>query len=128
MPSDGAYHVVGHTFVGHLKVGGQEFFNQSMREGQHFLLEKYQNFPALPQEKTYLPLVIVLYLMRNCHENLHGRQRLELEIEVLNQNHRQIVYQRKTARMFAFLCFALILFLPGVVWQFSRLLYKISLQ
>ena len=43
----------GHTFVSHLKVGGQEFFNQNMRESQHFLLEKIPKFPSPPpQEKT----------------------------------------------------------------------------
>ena len=38
----------GHTFVSHLKVGGQQFFNQNMREGQHFLLEKKPKFPSPP--------------------------------------------------------------------------------
>ena len=39
--------------------GGQEFFNQNMREGQHFLLEKIPKFPSPPpQEKTYLPLFV----------------------------------------------------------------------
>ena len=47
----------GHTFVSHLKVGGggQEFFNQNMREGQHFLsFGKNTKFPSSPppQEKT----------------------------------------------------------------------------
>ena len=28
--------------------GGQEFFNQNMREGQHFLLEKIPKFPGPP--------------------------------------------------------------------------------
>ena len=39
--------------------GGQEFFNQNMREGQHFLSEKIPKFPIPPppQEKTYLPLI-----------------------------------------------------------------------
>ena len=34
--------------------GGQEFFNQNMREGQHFLLEKIPKFPSppLPQRKN----------------------------------------------------------------------------
>ena len=29
-------------------MGGQEFFNQNMREGQHFLLEKKPKFPSPP--------------------------------------------------------------------------------
>ena len=39
--------------------GGQEFFNQNMREGQHFLSEKNTKIPhpSPPQEKTYLPLI-----------------------------------------------------------------------
>ena len=38
----------------------QEFFNQNMREGQHFLLEKIPKFPSPPpppNKKTYLPLL-----------------------------------------------------------------------
>ena len=31
--------------VSHLNVGGQKFFNQNMREGQHFLLEKNTKIP-----------------------------------------------------------------------------------
>ena len=45
----------GHTFVSHLKVGGQEFFNQNVREGQHFLLEKIPKFPSPPPPKKIVP-------------------------------------------------------------------------
>ena len=58
----------GHTFVSHLKVGGQEFFNQNMREGQHFLLEKIPKFPSPPPPpRTNVPSLITLEFPANCY-------------------------------------------------------------
>ena len=37
------------------KSGGQEFFNQNVREGQHFLLEKIPKFPSPPPPRKNVP-------------------------------------------------------------------------
>ena len=50
------------TLVSHLKVGGQEFFNQNMREGQHFLLEKIPKFPSPPPPRKNVPSLTVVSL------------------------------------------------------------------
>ena len=41
-------------------MGGQEFLNQNVREGQHFLLENNTNIPqpSPTQEKRYRPLQV----------------------------------------------------------------------
>jgi len=54
----GTYHVVvrgGSHLCQSPKGGGQEFFYQNAREGQHFLGKKYQNSPALPPARKNVP-------------------------------------------------------------------------
>ena len=55
--------------------GGQEFFNQNMREGQHFLLEKIPKFPSPPppQEKNVPSLRCFQYYEGHFHTNFFLR-------------------------------------------------------
>ena len=48
----------GHTFVSHLKVGGQKLFNQNVREGQLFLLKKIPKFLTPPPPRKNVPSLI----------------------------------------------------------------------
>ena len=40
--------------------GGQEFFNQNMREGRHFLLEKIPKFPSPPSPRKNVPSLKII--------------------------------------------------------------------
>ena len=66
----GTYHVVvrgGSHFCQSPKGGGSGvFFIKTQERANTFLGKKYQNSPALPrQEKTYLPLAVILFVWRN---------------------------------------------------------------